>query len=476
MPLRFFNSLTRKLEDFQPLDAGKVRVYNCGPTVYDSPHVGNFRTFLFADTLRRYLEYTGHAVTQVMNITDVGHLTRDDVEAGVDKMEEGLRRLREKGVNVNDPYQVAEHFTKEYMDARRTLGFLDAHVYPKATAHVPEMIEMIGVLLGKGLAYRVGGNIYFEVTKFASYGRLSNNTLDQMKAGARVDVNPEKRHPADFALWKTDPGHLMQFDSPWGRGFPGWHIECSAMSKKYLGETFDIHTGGEDNIFPHHECEIAQSESANGKPFVRYWMHARHLLWNGKKMSKSDGTFFTVADLLKQWSPHAIRYALTSTQYRMQVNYTLKSFEDAAAAVQRFRDFRTRLVPTPGADAEAATKAKAAFTSAMDDDLNVAGALGAVHEFVTDVNRSLDRGAAVPGALETLERFNSVFGFLDTSDDQAPPEVVALADQRAAARKAKNFKESDQLRDAIKAKGWHVEDTKEGQKLKKAPPSAERGS
>jgi cysteinyl-tRNA synthetase len=468
MSFRVFNTLSKKLEEFTPLEPGKVRMYNCGPTVYDSPHIGNFRTFLFADTLRRWLEYSGHRVTQVMNLTDVGHLTEDAVAE--DKMAVGLRRLRDSGVDVKDAYQVAEHFIREYMDARRELGFREAHVYPRATTHVPEMIEMIRALVDKGHAYQVGGHVYFDVRTFPAYGRLSGNTLDQMKADAseRNEFIREKRHPADFALWKTDPGHLMQWESPWGRGFPGWHIECSAMSKKHLGETLDIHTGGEDNIFPHHDGEIAQSESANGKPFVRYWMHARHLLWNGKKMSKSDGTFFTVADMRKKYPALAIRYALTSSQYRMQVSFNEKTFDDAAMAVARLKELRSRLAPVAGAPADEVAKAKAAFAAAMNDDLNAAGALGAVHDFVTAVNRSLDRGVAVPGALETMEGFDSVFGFLDRTTETAPAEVQVLVEQRGAARKARDFKASDLLRDQIRKLGWIVEDTKDGQKLKKA--------
>jgi cysteinyl-tRNA synthetase len=310
-----------------------------------------------------------------MNLTDVGHLTQDQVEAGADKMEEGLRRLREKGVNVSDPYQVAEHYIGEFHAARKALNFLDAHHYPRATAHVPEMIEMISALLGKGAAYQVGGNVYYDVAKFPGYGRLSGNTLESIKSGARIEPNPEKRHPADFALWKTDPNHLMQFDSPWGRGFPGWHIECSAMSRKYLGDTFDIHTGGEDNIFPHHECEIAQSEAFTGKPFVKLWIHARHLLWDEKKMSKSEGTFFTVQDLLDRgYSGEAIRYALVTTHYRQQVNYTMKSFDDAKGSVARLREFHGRVAASPdGPELLMVTSAKIKFAEAMDEDLNTSG-------------------------------------------------------------------------------------------------------
>ncbi len=473
--MRVHNTFAKSLEDFVPLEAGKVRMYNCGPTVYDSPHVGNFRTFTFADTLRRYLEYRGFAVTQVMNLTDVGHLTRDDVEQGGDKMEEGLRRLQARGVDVKDPWQVAEHYIGEFHAARKALGFRDAHHFPRATAYVPQMISMIQALLRSGHAYVVGGNVYYEVAKFPEYGRLSGNTREQLVAGSRVDVNPEKRDPADFALWKTDPGHLMQFDSPWGRGFPGWHIECSAMSRELLGATFDIHTGGEDNIFPHHECEIAQSESATGKPFSKYWMHARHLMWDGKKMSKSQGTFFTIQDLLDRgYSGADIRYALATTHYRQQVNYTMKSFDDAKASVGRLREFGSRLAAAPAGSGDAlgaiSASATARFTAAMDEDLNTSGAAGALHEFVREVNRVLDAGGADPRpAREAFAGFDSVFNFLHGAGAAgAPPEVVALAEQRKAARAAKNWAESDRLRLEIQKLGWVLKDSKDGFELKKA--------
>jgi cysteinyl-tRNA synthetase len=468
--MRFHNTLSKSLEDFTPIAAGQVRMYNCGPTVYDSPHVGNFRTFAFADTLRRYLEYRGLQVTQIMNLTDVGHLTQDQVEAGADKMEEGLRRLRAKGVNVSDPYQVAEHYIGEFHAARKALNFLDAHEYPRATAHVPEMIAMIAALLERGVAYRVGGNVYYDVSKFPGYGRLSGNTLESIKSGARIEPNPEKRHPADFALWKTDAHHLMQFDAPWGRGFPGWHIECSAMSRKYLGDTFDIHTGGEDNIFPHHECEIAQSEAYSGKPFVKLWMHARHLLWDEKKMSKSEGTFFTIQDLLDRgYSGGAVRYALVTTHYRQQVNYTMKSFDDARGVVVRLREFHGRIASDAGGPAHAmVAAAKAKFVEAMDEDLNTSGGMGVIHEFVREANRHFDEGKPVPGVRAAFEGFMSVFGLPLGAAAEAPAEIQALVRSREEARKRRDWKESDRLRDEVQKLGWLVKDTKDGPQVRKA--------
>lgn len=482
MALRLYNTYSKRLEEFEPLEPGKVRMYNCGPTVYATQHIGNYRTYLFADLLRRYLEYRGYEVKQIINITDVGHLTQDDVEAGEDKID---RIAREMGW---DPYKVSEHFAQAYFEDRRILGFREPHAFPRATQHVPEMIEMIGKLLERGFAYRVGGNLYFEVTKFPDYGKLSGNTLDKIKAGARIEINPEKRHPADFALWKTDPKHLMQFDSPWGRGFPGWHIECSAMSRKHLGETFDIHTGGEDNIFPHHECEIAQSEAFSGKRFVRYWVHPRFVLFHEEKIAKSKGTPLVLKFFLdKGYEPMTIRYALASMHYRQQVSFSLSILDDSAKALERLREFRRRLqtlekaghgepVPTK-IDLDALlVRAKESFCSAMDDDLNVSGALSVIHDFAREINRAIDGGAlgsrSAARALEILEGFDSVFGVLGDAPETAKPpaEVERLLQEREEARRRRDFAASDRLRDEIRARGWIVEDEKSGAKLKRAKP------
>jgi cysteinyl-tRNA synthetase len=473
MGLHIFNTLTHQMEEFQPIEPGKVRMYNCGPTVYNNQHIGNFRTFLFADILRRYFEYQGLKVTQIMNITDVGHLTLDDVESGEDKMDVVARELGW------DPFKVAEHFTQAFFVDRKVLGFLEPHEFPRATDHVTEMVDYIETLIEKGYAYEVNGNVYFDVMKFKSYGRLSGNTVEQMKPGARIEINPEKNHPADFALWKQDPKHLMQWESPWGKGFPGWHIECSAMSMKYLGETFDIHTGGEDNIFPHHECEIAQSEAATGKPFVKYWIHARHLLWEGRKMSKSAGTFFRPQQLVeKGYSPMAIRLGLASSRYREQVSFSFKLFDDATSSLRRLVEFKKRLIdlssteaPTKGEVDSMITMAKEGFESAMDDDLNVSGALSAIHDFARDINREIDEeqvGAeGAKKALEALEKFDLVFGVLEVKEESAPTEVVRLAEKRVEARTQKDFASADAIRDQIKDLGWSVEDAKDGAKFRK---------
>jgi cysteinyl-tRNA synthetase len=466
--MKLYNSYTRRLEEFEPLEPGHVRMYNCGPTVYGDQHVGNYRTFAFADVLRRYLEYRGLRVTQIMNITDVGHLTQDDIEAGEDKIEVMARRM---GWTA---WQVAEHFMNRFFEDRRLLGFLEPARFTRATEHIPEMIALIETLLAKGYAYRVGGNVYFDVTKFADYGKLSGNTLESLKAGARIEINPEKRHPADFALWKTDPKHLMQWDSPWGRGFPGWHVECSAMAMKYLGETLDLHTGGEDNIFPHHECEIAQSEAATGKRFVRVWLHARHLLWEGRKISKSLGNVVLVRDLLERgFAPLEIRYALVSTRYRQRVNFSWDLFKDARAALGRLLEFKARLSeaaarPDAGEAPDLGGFARS-FEERMDDDLDAAGALGVLHVFAREGNRALDRGMAGAPArrtLEALERFDRVFGVLGAppaaAGDGAPEEVRRLAEERREARRRKDFASADAARERLRALGWAVEDVKDG--------------
>src|ERR1041385_8225489 len=295
-------------------------MYNCGPTVYSYAHIGNFATFLLADLLRRYLEYSGLEVLQVMSITDVGHLTDDALAdgRGEDKLE---RKAREE---KKDPWQIARFYEDAFQRDRRLLNILPAHHYPRATEHVPEMIEMIGDLLEKRLAYQAGGQVYFEISRFPQYGILSGNTPQELLAGARVEEDPEKRSPLDFCLWKKDSRHIMQWDSPWGRGFPGWRIECSAMSRKYLGPIFDVHTRSEENIFPHHECEIAQSSGGEGRIFSRYWLHRRHILVDGRKMSKWEGNFYTLSDLLeKGFRGSQVRYALMAGHYRATLNFTL---------------------------------------------------------------------------------------------------------------------------------------------------------
>ncbi|MBI3269828.1 MAG: cysteine--tRNA ligase [Planctomycetes bacterium] len=482
MPITFYNTYTKREEEFLPLEPGKVRMYNCGPTVYSHPHIGNFRSFLFADTLRRYLEYRGFEVLQVMNLTDVGHI-RADADAGEDKMEVAARSEKVR------PLDIANRYADIFFDLVARLGLRRAMVYPRATDHIPEMIRIVERLVADGFAYAVNGAVYFDITRFPAYGRLSGNTPEQLDAGSRVEIHPDKKNPRDFALWKFDPQHLMQWPSPWSSGFPGWHIECTAMSMKYLGETLDIHTGGEDNIFPHHECEIAQSESYTKKPFVRYWLHARHLLVDGEKMSKSKGNFYTVQQVLdKGFHPRELRYALVSANYREPLNFTFESLESARVALERVSNFRRRLAEArtgaqPAAEGEAAriaATARAAFQAGMDHDLNVSRGLGVVFDFVRDGNRLLDGGAAGPGdvaaLLAALDGFLEVFGLAgmlgaeEASAAALAPEDAQLLRDREDARRRKDWKAADELRARLRARGLVVEDGAGGSRWKRVGP------
>ena len=473
MSIRLHNTLTRRVEPFEPVVAQKVRMYNCGPTVYSSPHIGNFRSFLLADLLRRYFEWKGFEVEQVMNLTDVGHLL-EDAEEGEDKLEAAARKEK---LTI---WQIAQRYIDEFFAALEHLNFRKAKHYPRATDHIPEMITMIRELEAKGFAYAVpSGNVYFEIAKFKGYGRLSGNTAEELESGARVEVNPEKRDPRDFALWKVDSRHQMQWDAPWGRGFPGWHIECSAMSKKYLGETLDVHTGGEDNVFPHHECEIAQSEAANGKPFVRHWLHGRHLLVDNTKMSKRLGNVHTIEGLKqKGYSGDAIRLALQKAHYREPLNFTLAGLEETEKKVARYRDLEQRLaqranvekvaLPVAGAEARLAGL-RQRFEAALDEDLNVSVALAVLDETVSEANRTNPEGAEAAAVLALLRGMWGVFGLLEKEAGAGAPggevadaEIAALIDERDAARKGRDFKRADEIRDRLRGKGIELLDGKDG--------------
>jgi cysteinyl-tRNA synthetase len=464
MTLKLTNSLTGKKEEFVPLVPGEVRMYNCGPTVYNYAHVGNLRAFLTADVLRRLLEARGFAVRQVMNITDVGHMTLDDIrDAGEDKMAVAARRLGK------DPWQVAAFYTKAFHEDLKVLNFLVAESYPRATESIPEMIAMVERLIEGGHAYVVGGNVYFDVSTFPEYGKLSGNTVESLKAGARLEVNPEKRHPADFALWKSGPNHIMQWESPWGSGFPGWHIECSVMAQAALGEQIDIHTGGEDNRFPHHECEIAQSEAATGKEFARTWIHTGYLRVGGEKMSKSKGNFFTLRDLLENgFDPMAIRSALISVHYRQPMNLTLESIEEAAKNRKRVQELLRKI----GGDesvgdrpevAEVVAAARAEFDASMDDDLNISPARAAVLGLVSDVNRAgLPLSPADADQVRAaLTHFDGILGIgllRIAEEEDLSAEIEALIKARNEARGNRDFAESDRIRDELLGRGILLED------------------
>jgi cysteinyl-tRNA synthetase len=487
MTLHVYNTLTRRKEAFAPLEPGKVRMYNCGPTVYSYAHIGNFASFLMADLLRRTLEYTGFEVLQVMNITDVGHLTEDNIAdaRGEDKLEKKAREEKK------DPWEIARFYEAAFHEDRERLNLLPAHHYPRATEHIPEMLQLIGELLQAGLAYESGGQIYFDIAKFPQYGILSGNTTEELRAGHRVEEDPLKRNPLDFTLWKKDPKHLMQWDSPHGRGFPGWHIECSAMSRRYLGEVFDIHTGGEDNIFPHHECEIAQSSGGVGRIFARYWLHRRHILVDGRKMSKSAGNFFTVRDLLARgYTGAEIRLGLLGGHYRSHSNFSLQGLDDARKTLRYWKELLLNmgsLPPGKGAPAESnavrdlARRSDAAFRAALEDDLNISAAVAEVHGFAGAVYKVVtgrEAGEIASGQLRAWDRVLGVLGEPGGAGAGAAggsaagaghqpgrlsaPEVEALLKQRAEARSRKDFKESDRLRDLLRKGGVIIKDTPEG--------------
>jgi len=464
--MKVYNSMTRTKEELVPLKPGKIGIYACGPTVYDYFHIGNARMFITFDLLRRYLEHRGYEVKYVQNFTDVD-----------DKM---IARAQAEGITVAE---LAEQYIAAYFEDVQALGIRPATVHPRATEHIEKIIELIQELENKGLAYPVDGDMYYDTTAFPDYGRLSGQNLDDLDAGARVDVDEGKRHPADFALWKAEKPGEPAWDSPWGRGRPGWHIECSAMSMTYLGETFDIHCGGQDLMFPHHENEIAQSEGATGQPFVRYWMHNGFLNIDNRKMSKSLGNFFTVRDILKEYEAEDIRMFMLSAHYRSPLNFSREMMAQARAGLMRLYTARDRLDfllahahdGEPSAEEqELIARAEAAlpsFYEAMDDDLNTAGALGVMFELVYDINTVLAETSsrrAVEAARTALLAMADVLGLLVKKADALPSDIQALVDERAQARTNRDWKKSDALRDELIARGYTVEDTKLGQKITKA--------
>jgi cysteinyl-tRNA synthetase len=470
MGLRIFNTLSRSIQEFVPLDpAGrKVGLYCCGPTVYDFAHIGNWKTFVFSDFVRRYLEFKGYAVQHVMNVTDID-----------DKI---IKRVREKSTSLRD---FTSPFENAFAEDLKTLNCRLPHQMPRATEHVPEIIALIEKLVARGLAYQAADkSVYFSIEKYrgcgCQYGQLVKLNFDEMRAGERVASDEyAKEAIADFALWKArvpEDGAVF-WPSPWGEGRPGWHIECSAMSMKLLGASFDLHLGGEDLVFPHHEDEIAQSEGAGVQPagqrFVKYWLHGAHLLVEGRKMSKSLGNFFTLRDLLaKGFAGREIRYLLLTAHYRETFNFTLENLQGARTALMRIDECLSKL-------RELARNTRATnhsplhdqFAAALDDDLNVAAAWGAIFDWVRDTNRriaesSIDAAAAA-AALATWEKLDSVLGVGAPAEVEAPAEIIALLEKREAARKARDFKRADAIRDELKAKGWTIEDTPKGARLKK---------
>ena len=463
--MNVFNSLTRRVEELKPLENTTIRLYTCGPTVYNFAHIGNFRAYIFEDVLRRVIQFNGMKVKQVMNLTDVDDKT--------------IKGANAAGVKLTD-------YTKTYKDAffadLKKLNIQPAEVYPAATDHIPEMIALVQKLMDKGVAYQSeDGSVYFKVREFPGYGKLAHIDFDNQRTGLRCAADEyDKENVGDFALWKAweESDGPVGWDSPWGRGRPGWHIECSAMSMKYLGETFDLHTGGIDNLFPHHENEIAQAEAATGKEFVKTWMHCAHLRVNGEKMSKSLGNFFTLRDLIeKGWSGREIRYVLINAHYRSGLNFAFDALEDARKALARIdacvdqvAKLRGCGVDSGGEQPEWARKCLDDFTAAVNDDLNIPKAFASLFELVRQTNANVasqPRNLPTSQLLNVFSRMDEVLGVIFFGNEkkavEIPADIQALLDQRAEARKAKNWAESDRLRDEIAEKGWLVKDSKDGQ-------------
>ena len=464
--MKIFNTMTRRKDDFIPLSEGKVGIYVCGSTVYDFIHIGNARPMVVFDTLRRYFEYLGYEVTYIQNFTDID-----------DKM---IKRANESGITVK---QLGDRFINEFYTDANGLGIMPASVNPRATEHIQEIINIISTLEEKGFAYNVDGDVYFDTQKFSSYGRLCGQNLDDLNMGARIDVNNVKKNPMDFALWKSKKEGEPYWKSPWGEGRPGWHIECSAMSMKYLGPTFDIHAGGLDLIFPHHENEIAQSECCTGKQFARYWMHNGYIQINGEKMSKSLGNFITVRQVSEKYDLEVLRMFLLQVQYRNPINYTDDAILATKNALDRLYNLKFRLEQIISAKKDDASendpewqsaldKYRTAFIAKMDDDLNTADALSVIFDLVREINTSINddfSSAKAKAALNMLTELTGVLGLLKrrTNDTSIDSEIEELIAQRQAARKNKNWAEADRIRDLLKSKGIILEDTKDGVHWKK---------
>ncbi|HEY8346895.1 MAG TPA: cysteine--tRNA ligase [Symbiobacteriaceae bacterium] len=465
--MRLYNDLTRRKEEFIPLEPGKVRFYNCGPTVYGRFHIGNGRNFVVVDTIRRYLMYRGYQVTFVQNFTDID-----------DKM---IARARERGITVAE---LAEEMIAAYHEDAKALNILPADYHPRATEVIADQIAMIQELLDKGYAYTVpGGDVYFRVSKKEDYGKLSHKNLAELMAGAsdRVDPDDRKEHPFDFALWKGQKPGEPAWDAPWGAGRPGWHIECSAMARRFLGDTIDIHAGGEDLIFPHHENEIAQSEAVTGKPFARYWIHNAFLNVEGEKMSKSKGNFFTVRDILQEYEGEVVRLYLLSAHYRTQLDFRRDLVEQTKAGLERLRNTvanlrhvarnaaAERATPEEQESLKALGRFRERFVEYMDDDFHTPGAIATLYDLVREINSQVSATTSrewAEGALALVKELAGVLGLLqndrEAEEDALDAEIQALVEARQAARKAKNWAEADRIRDQLNAMGIIVEDTPQG--------------
>lgn len=469
MALKIYNSLTRTKEEFVPLVSGRVHMYVCGPTVYDYPHIGHAKSYVSFDVVVRYLRFLGYRVRYVQNITDVGHL----LDSGEDRILKGAQRER------LEPMELVERYTRAYFEAMDALNVLRPDISPHAAGHIPEQIELIETLLSKGFAYEVDGSVYFDISKFPEYGKLSGRKVEEQMAGARLEIIEAKRHPADFALWKkADPEHIMQWKSPWGRGFPGWHIECSAMSMKYLGETFDIHGGGMENQFPHHECEIAQSEAATGKPFVRYWMHNNMVLVDGVKMSKSLGNFTTIAQALEKFTGEQVRFFILQSHYRSPVDFSDSALTSAAQGLEKLHntaamlDKALRHAPKGEASEDVIARCRemqAKFIEAMNDDFNTPSAIAVLFEFSKMINILIGSGLTEASLMTLKSEFDSlagdVLGILPKQRQSlvaAEPFINLLVDMRARLRRERNFALADEIRQKMQELGVEIQDTPNG--------------
>jgi cysteinyl-tRNA synthetase len=460
--MQLFNTLGQQLQEFKTVEPQKVRLYTCGPTVHDRAHIGNFRTFLFEDILRRYLAYKGYDVHHTMNITDVDDKT--------------ILKARKQGLSLRE---YTEIYTQAFFEDRDILKIVPAREYPRATDHIPEMIEIIQKLLEKGHAYKAHDSVYFRITSFPGYGKLSGIDASGLIDGYRVDSDDySKESPKDFVLWKGRKEGEDYWPSPFGDGRPGWHIECSAMSVKYLGHPLDIHAGGVDNIFPHHENEIAQSESYLEGPFANYWLHSAHLIVEGEKMAKSKGNFYTVRDLLEAGHDALVlRYMLISVHYRKQLSFGKATLQQAQGSLDRLRDFLYRLKDgdfSAGKSPEAETitnNAISNFEAALDDDLNISGALGAMFEMIRDVNKLADTGSLfaddIPLIRAAIRKMDQIFGIVSFPQDSISDEIEKWIEKRNEARRRKDFKTSDEIRDMLKSQGIVLEDTTSGTRWKK---------
>ena len=463
--MKIYNTQNNRKEEFIPLNEGEVNFYVCGPTVYNFFHIGNARPFVVFDTVRRYLEYKGYRVNFVQNFTDVD-----------DKI---IKRAIEEGISSEE---VGDKYIKEYFDDADALGVRRATKHPRVTETIPEIIEFVKVLVDKGYAYAENGNVYYDTKKFEGYGKLSGQSVEDLVSGARIEVNAEKKSPTDFVLWKSQKPGEPGWQSPWGMGRPGWHIECSVMSTKYLGDTLDIHAGGQDLIFPHHENEIAQSEAATGKPYVRYWMHNGYITINNEKMSKSKGNFFTVRDIRKEYDGEVIRFFLLSAHYRNPINFNRDLMEQAKVSLERLYNTKKNLehiskhavrVEMDEAEKNVLREMdshESKFVAAMDDDMNTADALAAIFELSKHINSQTDGKSSkefVEKALGKFAELSGVLGFLEKQEELLDSDIQELIDRRQLARKEKNYQLADEIRDKLSDQGIVLEDTPQGVKWKR---------